>query len=28
VRDPEVHFSYDCAIDARTGRVMKLAIGN
>lgn len=28
VRDPDVHFSYDCAIDARNGRVMKVAIGN
>jgi hypothetical protein len=28
VRDPEVHFSYDCAIDARNGRVMRVAIGN
>ena len=28
VRDPGVHFSYDCAIDARNGRVMKVALGN
>lgn len=28
VRDPSAHFSYDCAIDARNGRVMKVAIGN
>lgn len=28
VRDPDVHFSYDCAIDARNGRVMKVGIGN
>ena len=28
VRDPDMHFSYDCAIDARNGRVMKVAIGN
>ena len=28
VRDPDVHFSYDCAVDARNGRVMKVAIGN
>lgn len=28
VRDPDVHFSYDCAIDARNGRVTKVAIGN
>ena len=28
VRDPDVHFSYDCAIDARNGRVIKVAIGN
>jgi hypothetical protein len=28
VRGPDVHFSYDCAIDARNGRVMKMAIGS
>lgn len=28
VRDAGVHFSYDCAIDARNGRVMKVVIGN
>jgi len=28
VRDPDMHFSYDCAIDARNGRVTKVAIGN
>ncbi len=28
VRDPGVHFSYDCAIDARNGRVMKVVLGN
>lgn len=28
VRDPDVHFSYDCAVDVRNGRVMKVAIGN
>jgi len=28
VRGPDVHFSYDCAIDARNGRIMKMAIGS
>jgi hypothetical protein len=28
LRDVERHFSYDCAIDARNGRVMKVSVGD
>ena len=28
LRDAERHFSYDCAIDARNGRVMKVSVGD
>ncbi len=28
VRDPSRHFSYDCAIDARNGRVIRLLLGD